>query len=151
RDSIIEVTKKESAEELIAAFALVRAPQAAEPMLDLSLNSKAPGLARRWLDGNVGCAIAGLIPTAGGRGRVAQAATDFLRELKKRGHDDFIVQRLAHASADAAAKVRQDVVDFRETVYLAFDDKTTPSWLKQALETDAGKRLKTPAWVRPAD
>jgi predicted DNA-binding WGR domain protein len=152
RDSVLARGKKEEAAELVDAFAeLVHAPQAAETMLELSLTSKAPAQARRWLEANLGCAVAGLIPTAAGKGKLAEAAAQFLRDMKKRGHGPLIEQCLTEAPPAAAASVRKDVIDVEEVSYEPFDDGAAPDWLKEALGDAGRKKLKPPAWVQPSD
>lgn len=149
-ESICRETNKDEAAELVAAFSLVRAPEAAEPMLYCMQNSKAPGLAREWLDKYVGNAIAGLAKTAGGRGKLAEAAVQYLRDARREGHLELIKSSLKGLEAEAAQKVRRDVVDFKEKVYEPFTEKTTPRWLKEALGQAKGLKAKTrPAWAAP--
>ncbi|HTU93527.1 MAG TPA: DUF4132 domain-containing protein, partial [Gemmataceae bacterium] len=146
RDSI-HPSNREHAEKLLTAFALVKAPEAAPHMLELKLNSKAPGLARQWLDDNPGNTIAGLIPVAGGRGKLAEAALDYLREAKRQGHGPFIVEQLKSASAEIAARVRQEVMERVEVIREAFeDDYAAPAWLRTAL-TKGGQPIALPSWV----
>ena len=104
RDSILEAesayersagtyehySAKEQAERLTEELARVKAPEAAPIMLELKLASKGPAVARQWLDEQVGNAIAGLIPVAAGRGKLADAAVDYLRTAKKKGHEKLI-------------------------------------------------------------
>ena len=59
-------------------------------MLELMLGSKSPGVARAWLEENPGHAIPGLIPMAAGKGKVADAALDYLRAQKRKGREGFI-------------------------------------------------------------
>ena len=70
-------------------------PRPPAPMLELMLGSKAPAVAARWLDEQPGHAIPGLIPVAAGRGKLADAALDYLRVQKRKGHEDFIRECLA--------------------------------------------------------
>jgi len=112
-------------------------------MLELKLQSKAPNVARQWLDEHLGCAIAGLIPLAAGKGKLAEAALDFLREKKRQGHAKLIAKVLKGAPAEAAAKVHQEVLEREEIVYPTFDSKTLPSWFQKAAAD-----LKAP---KPAD
>lgn len=141
RDCILEVTNKEVCEKLLRVFALVKAPQAAAHMLELKLSSKAPKLAREWLETNLGCAVAGLVPVAGGRGKLADAAIEFLRDVKRAGHAELI----RHAAGDnLPERVRQDVLERVEKVYQPLDASTTPPWLV-ALPTDL--KAKGPGWL----
>ena len=147
-ESACRQTNKEEAAELVGALALVRAPEAAEPMLYCVQNSKAPGIAREWLERYVGNAIAGLAATAGGRGKLAEAALQYLRDAKRNGHLKLIKSSLKGLDAEAAQKVRKEVVEFKEKVYRPFTDKSTPKWLKQGLEQAAELKSKArPAWA----
>ncbi|MBY0523277.1 MAG: DUF4132 domain-containing protein [Gemmataceae bacterium] len=142
---------KEVAERLLSAFALVKAPEAAPHMLELKLSSKAPGIARQWLDEQVGNAIAGLIPIAGGRGKLASAALDYLRGKKREGHADLIKSCLKSAPAEAADRVRKEVLEQVEKVHPLLDDKSTPAALKTAFKQAALlKPVKDSGWAQPA-
>jgi predicted DNA-binding WGR domain protein len=148
RDAVLAETNKERCEELMKAFALVIAPEAAPHMLECKLSSKCPGIARQWLDENVGCAIAGLIDVAAGRGKLADAAIEYLRNAKKLGHQALIEESLKGASADVSTSILQLVVDHKERVFTPLDDRSTPKWLKDAL-AEAGKlkKAKLPSWA----
>jgi predicted DNA-binding WGR domain protein len=151
RDSILAETNKERCEELLKAFTLVIAPEAAPYMLECKLSAKSPSLARQWLDENVGCAIAGLIETAGGRGKLADAAIDYLRQAKRSGHEALIDQSLKGIKPEIADRVRQEVIDHKERVYTPFDEKSTPSWLKTVITAaEKLKRAKLPSWGTPS-
>ena len=140
RDSILDIDRREEVAALIEAFGqAIEAPEAAVTMLELKLQSKAPNVARQWLDEHLGCASAGLIPVAGGKGKVADAALDFLREQKRQGHGDLIAKLLQEAPDSSAARVRQEVLEREEKVYPSLDDKTTPAWFKKE-----GADLKAP-------
>ncbi len=151
-DTIISETNKEHAANLLDAFTIVHAPEAAESMLDLKLNSKAPAIARDWLSTYVGCAVTGLVETAGGRGKLADAAIQYLREAKALGHADLVEAAVAALpDSDIKAKVTRDVVQHQEKVYQPFDEATTPEWYKQAeLDTIATPKVKLPNWALPA-
>jgi predicted DNA-binding WGR domain protein len=146
QQSIQAETNKDRARKLMEVFCLVKAPEAAPHMMELKLNSKVPMLARQWLDGYPGNAIAGLIPTAAGRGKLAEAALDYLREAKRRGHAGFIEEQLKSAAPEIAARIRQEVLERVEIVHEPLDDAATPAWLQTALKS-AGKFSALPSWV----
>ncbi len=151
-DDILAETNKEKCAALLEVLALVHAPEAAVPMLRCKISAKAPARAREWLDQYVGRAVAGLIETAGERGSLAEAALDYLRDVKRKGHADVIAAALkTSANAEAAAKVQVEVLDFEEKVYQPLDAATTPAWLTKELAA-AGKALpkKLPGWASPA-
>ena len=145
RDSIRTEAKQDRCAALLKELARVKAPAAAPLMLELMLESKAPAVARRWLDEHPSHAIAGLIAATTARGKVADAALEYLREQRRKGHEDFIRECLAAASPDAAEKVRRGVLERFEVVAPPIDAGSTPGWLRSAL--DEAKRLKPPAWI----
>ena len=124
-------------------------PRAAAPMLELTLASKAPKVARDWLEIRAGHAIAGLIPVAAGKGKLADAALEYLRAQKRKGHEAFIRDCLASAPPEAAEKVRREVLERAEVVHPGLRSETTPEWLRTAL--DGAEKLTAPSWVGPGD
>lgn len=147
-ESIIAVTDKSNCEDLLKVFALVVAPEAAEPMLQCKLSSRAPAVARDWLDKYVGCAVTGLIDTAGGRGQLADAAIDYLRGVKRKGMGSSIADALKNTNAERASRIQTEVLDREDKVFEPFDAKTTPEWLSTAIEaTTAAKRTTLPGWA----
>src|SRR5262249_19737379 len=127
----------------------VKAPEAAPFMLELRVNSRAPALARQWLDEQPGNAVAGLLPVAAGRGKLADAAVEYLRDARRQRLADFIQQQLKGAPAEVADRVRREVLEHAEKVYEPFDDRKTPEWLRAALNVPPGKPGKLPDWVNP--
>lgn len=135
--------KKEEADELFQAFAKIHAPEAAPHALDLALNSKAPKAAREWLENNLDEAIIGLVPVAAGTGKLAQAATEFLNGLKRRGHAERIAAHLATLDPDLGACVRASVLDVIEEQLPELPRDATPTWWKDALAQNPLKKSKT--------
>ena len=115
-------------------------------MLELKLNARAAAPARQWLDEQVGNAIAGLIPVADGRGKLAEAAIDYLRDAKRKGHEEAIRAALVGVPADVAESVRKNVLEFTQKDYPLLTD--APSDLKSALAVKGKGNL--PGWVTPA-
>ena len=152
RDSILAASSKQEAECLLETFAIVHAPEAAPYMLALMLSSKAPHVARWWLDDHPEHTIAGLIPVAAGRGKLADAALNFLMRVKRKGYETFIRTCLEQVELEVAGKVRARVLDVEEVVCVPFDDDTTPDWLREALPDEkkvAFNKARKPAWVDP--
>ena len=148
RDSVLAEKNREEAALLLSTFALVDAPEVAPHMLQLKLSSKAPALARQWLADHPANAIAGLIDTAGSHGALAEAAVEFLREMKRKGYADFIAARVALATGKAADRVHEQVVDHVEKVYEPLTEETTPGWLSAALaKVKPPKKAKPSAWL----
>jgi hypothetical protein len=151
RDSILNSWQKELTEQLLEIFALVKAPEAAPYMLELMLDSNAPQVARKWLQDNPAHAIAGLIPVAAERGRLADAAIEFLRSMKRKGYTDFIQTCLERESTEITDRVRSTVLDFEEKSYIPFDDRTTPKWLQESLAIPIASNSKITWHVDPVD
>ncbi len=150
RDSILAAANRQDAERLLETFTIVHAPEAAPQTLALMLSSRAPQVARRWLDDHPEHAIAGLIPVAAERGRLAGAALNSLRRMKRQGYEALIRACLEQAPVGAAGKVRAKVLDVEEVIYVPFDNDTTPDWLREALPDEkrvASDKAKKPAWV----
>jgi predicted DNA-binding WGR domain protein len=143
RDTVLAVGAKEEAKNLLEAFALVKAPEAAPFMLELMLSSKAPQIARQWLEENPAHAITGIIPVAAGRGKLADAAIEFLQSMKRKGYTAYIQICIDKESSEVAEKIRSSVLNVEEKEHRKFDENTTPRWLQQAIDilTTANKKL----------
>jgi predicted DNA-binding WGR domain protein len=147
RDVVQSAQSKDEAEKVLHLLAAVKAPEAAPYLLELQHGSKAPKQASQWLEEETANAVVGLVPAAGGRGKLADAAVDFLRDAKRRGLTGLIEQGLQGLPADGAAKVRREVLEHAEKVYEPLDEHTTPAWLAGAVKR--GKEAKAPDWARP--
>ncbi len=150
RDSV-QVDSRELASELTAEFGRVQAPEAAPLMLELTYSSKAPREARRWLEQNSEHALVGLVPAAAGRGRLADAAQEYLRQFSRRGGKELLAAALAEAPADMAARVRSAVLEGPEAVVELFDAASTPGWLTDVLAGVKLPRKASATWVQPLD
>jgi predicted DNA-binding WGR domain protein len=152
RDSIAAVDDRDKAADLVQAFALAVAPTIAPCMLSLMHSSKAPQVARAWLEEHPSHTIVGLLPVAMGRGASAEAATDLLRRLARRGYEPLIDAALAQFPADTTASLRAQVLDSIELTPPPFDAQTTPGWFNEAQQLQPSlKSAKSPAWVGPSD
>jgi hypothetical protein len=149
RDSILDGESKPWVESMVKVFCLVKAPEAAAPLLELRLAGKAPNLVSAWFDENPGNAMAGLIPIAADKGKLADAAVEYLRTAKKQGHAGFIAEQLKAAPADVAAKVRAAVLEHEEKVYEPLDTRSTPKPLRDALGASAAA-AEAPSWAAPS-
>ncbi len=149
RDSILASADRDEAEALLEAFGLVKAPEAAPLMLELKVNSRVPAAARRWLDEQVPHAIAGLLPVAAGRGPLAAAAVEYLREAGRRGHAALVEEGLKQLTPEESAKVRREVFE-RGVALTPFADGE-PDWWPEAARASLGERPgKLPTWADPA-
>jgi predicted DNA-binding WGR domain protein len=140
RDSILRETNAEQAAEQLEPMALVEAPEAAPHMLELKMSSRAPRVAREWLERYPACAISGLVPVAGGRGKLADAAIDTLMDMKRKGYGEPI----ARAGA-AVERVRKEVIEHEEAALPELTDAEAPPWLAGAKPGKA----KLPGWTAP--
>ncbi len=148
---ICKTTNREQCEGLLKVLALVNAPEAAEAILRCKVECKAPLIARDWLDKHVGNAVCGLIEVAGGRGKLADAAIEYLRSVKRSGLDGVIASAVKKAGkSEAAAKVQTDVLDREEKVYQSHDASSTPKWLSEVLAKVTGGKKKLPGWASAA-
>ncbi len=140
RDTILKWTFKEVVESLARTLARAEAPETAPYMLDLMLESRAPRVAREWLEAHPAHAVEGLAPVAfGERGKRAEVALDLLRGLKRRGFTNLIRSRMEALPAPIAEALRSEVLDYEEKDYTPLDEQTTPEWLKAALTSDVTK------------
>lgn len=148
---ICKNTNREQCEALLKVLALVNAPEAAEAILRCKVECKSPIIARDWLDKHVGNAVTGLLEVAGGRGKLADAAIEYLRSVKRNGLDHVIAAAVKKAGkSDGAAKVQADVLDREEKIYEPHDAKSTPKWLSEALAKVTGSKKKVPGWASAA-
>jgi hypothetical protein len=138
---------KEEAEDLFEAFAPIHAPEAAPHALDLALSSKAPKAARKWLEDNLDEAIVGLMPVAIGTGKLAEAALEFLKSVKRRGHAARIDAHLAAVAPEVAERIRAKVLDLVEEKLPVLSLEMTPTWWREALTQTPLKTLKPLSWT----
>lgn len=150
-DEICKITNRDECTAVLKVLALVNAPKAAEPILRCKIESKAPIVARDWLDTNVGNAVSGLIDVAGGRGKLADAAIEYLRGVKRNGLDHVIAAALKQlGNSEAAVKVQTEVLDREEKVYEPHDAKSTAKWLSERLSKVSTGKKKLPGWAAAA-
>jgi hypothetical protein len=147
RDSILEKRVEKKAAPLLKTFAIVQAPEAAPHMLALALSSKAPRIAREWLNTHPEHAITGLIPVAAAGDELAEAALDFLIGAKRKGYEPLIRTCLEQVSAEVTEVVRARVLGTEVGAPAPFDETTTPAWLAESLPDAETIAEETPGWV----
>ena len=151
RDQILAESRRDECERLLRALACANAPEVAPHMLELKLNAKGPGPAREWLAENVANAIVGLVPTAAGRGKLAEAAIEYLRDAKRKGHEAFVRAAVEASPPAIADAVRKSVLEHTEKTYSLVADTVLPADLKAGFaDAKAKKANKLPAWATPA-
>jgi Domain of unknown function (DUF4132) len=146
KQSITMATDKSIAAELLEVLALVKAPEAAPHMLELLTSSKAPQVARQWLNDYPEQGIAGLIPLVLGRNKLAEAAIDYLRSQKRKGHADYIQACLVDQESAVRDRVTELILNYSEKIYEPF----TTSNLPKALAASLPKPTKI-VWIDPVD
>ncbi len=135
---------------LSAEFCGVPDPAAAPHVLGLKLNGQFPAVARQWLARNVGSAVAGLLTTAAGRGRVADAALAYFQDLTKTGFGWVIDRELPSAAPDVAARLRRAVLEKPERVIEPLTPELEPAWLTAAVRAAPDSRSTLPEWLTPS-
>ena len=74
----------------------------------------------------------------------------YLREAKRNGHLKLIEDSLQRLDREAAQTVHKLVIDFEEAVYRRFTDRSTPDWLKEALDKAGHLEAEPrPEWAAP--
>jgi predicted DNA-binding WGR domain protein len=149
RDCVTGAWSRKDAEKLVPVFNLVRAPEAAPNVLALWLDSPVRSAAAEWLAANPANAIAGLVPVTAGQDKLAEAAVNFLRDAKKKGHAALIEEQLKGAPAAAADKVREAVLAHEEKVYEPLDPQKAPKPLRDALAKSSAPAA-LPSWADPS-
>ena len=135
---------------LAAELCRVTDPAAAPHILGLKLNGQYPAVARQWLTRNVGSAVAGLLTTAAGRGRIAAAAAEYLRDLTKTGFAWVIDRELPSATPEVAARLRRAVLEKPERRSEPLTAETEPAWFAAAFRAAADSRSPLPDWLNPS-
>lgn len=136
---------------LSAEFCRVPDPAAAPHVLGLKLDGRHPATARRWLTRNVGSAVAGLLTSAVGRGRTADAAVEYFHDLNKTGYGWVLERELATAAPpDVAARLKRVVLEKAARVSEPLTADTEPVWLTAAFRAATESRSPMPDWLQPA-
>ena len=100
------------------------------------LESRGPKPARQWLDDNPSHVARGLVSLAAGRGKLAEAAIEQLRALKRRDENAAAaIEAAAQTLPEAeAARVQSAVVDYQENSTRRFPRLTRPTRLSRRLQ-----------------
>src|SRR5262245_17852505 len=151
RDCILAQVSDWYINRLVPVYCLVKAPEVAPHLLALRLAGKGASVVRQWFDEQVGNAVAGLIPVVAERGQLADAALEYLRDVKRKGHTALIEEQVRQAPPEAADRVRRLVLERVEKVYTPMSDSSPPDWLRTADEVTLipPKGAKLPAWASP--
>jgi predicted DNA-binding WGR domain protein len=100
---LIPLYNKKVAEPAVSELGLVAdAPEVAPLMLEYTFNLRTAKPATEWLENHPVNGIMGLMPIATGQGRSADAALNYLRKQRRKGHLELI-KNLAKVHAPEAA------------------------------------------------
>jgi hypothetical protein len=148
RESVLACTSRSGAEWLLDGFSLVNSPAAAPLMLELMVSSKAPARATAWFQEGPARASAGLAALAGGRGKLAEAAQQVLRDLARVGHAEEVEAALQ--GHGAAGRILRAVAEPPAPPCPPFGKEDAPAWLLQAAAEQLGGRPRPlPRWITP--
>ncbi|MDX2270700.1 MAG: DUF4132 domain-containing protein [Cyanobacteriota bacterium] len=138
--------------ELLKVLSLVEAPEIAPYMLELMLQSKLAIPAIEWLKKHPQLTIVGLLPLASGKGRSADAAVQWLRDLVWQGWGSSIAAILQTQPPEAAAKLTALLLESPTAGIPPLDEQTTPADLKEAFaQVKAKAKNGLPNWFLLTD
>ncbi len=145
--AVIAQTDKDRAKDLVEVLALVDAPEAAQHMLQVREKSRAPAVARTWLETHIRDGLAGLAEHIGGNGALAQAALEWAHLVKRQGHLDLITAVADMLPDGPADRLRRHVIAHTEVEFPPFP-AGEPAWFAAAAAPGTGK---LPGWADPAN
>jgi len=139
-------TSKETSESLVKAFSCVKSASAAVPMLEIYLGSKAPRIAKEWIELNQYHAIEGFVAIAGGSGKLTDAALDMLRTSYMQGLADTIAKVSENLPESTRERIRIEVLENEMFTAPFLDDAATPEKLASLLR-EYSRKAKPPLWL----
>jgi len=117
RDAVLATQNKEEAAAMARVLVQVEAPEAAVPMLEVQLGSKAPAIAAEWLSAHPLHAAIGLVPAAMGQGKLADAARNHLHAMRRSGLAPVLSAATAHLGPEQGAWLQSEIVDAEEETF----------------------------------
>src|SRR5262245_56845824 len=145
KDAVLGARTKDEAAALARALALVEAPEAALPLLEVQLGSKAPAIAAEWLSSHPLLAAVGLVPAAMGHGRLADAAREHLHTMRRGGLADVLSAAKAHLTTEQGAWLQREILEVVEEAVAEIDRTALPDALRAAFANV--KPSKPPGWL----
>ena len=145
KDAVLAARTKEEAAALARALALVEAPEAALPMLEVQLGSKAPAIAAEWLAAHPLLAAVGLVPAAMGHGKLAEVAREHLHTLRRSGQAPVLTAAKTHLTPEQGAWLQREILDAVEETVAELDRAALPDALRAAFGDV--KPSKSPGWL----
>ena len=147
-DAVIAKTAKDDAAAMARILALVEAPEAALPMLEVQLGSKAPAIAAEWLAAHPLHAAVGLTPAAMGHGKLAEAAREHLHTMRRNGLGSILSATKAHLTSEQGTWLQNEILDVVEETLPEVGHAELPGALQVALAEV--KASKPPGWLSVA-
>lgn len=145
--SVLDQDGRASAEAVLAAFGdRVHDSAAAETMAVLATSSRAPSVAKAWIDGHPAESVTGLAAALGRTGARGDAVVGQLQRLARTARPTF------DAAVAVLDEARRAAVQTKVLDPLGDDvEELTelPDWLVAGLDAARGTRL--PAWLNPAE
>ena len=148
RDAVLAAGTKDDAGALARMLALVEAPEAVVPMLELQLGSKAQVIAAEWLSAHPLAAAVGLVPAARGQGKLADAARERLHTMRRSGLQASLTAALSHLTPEQSTWLTQEILDVAEETLPELGRAELPAALQAALAQV--KAAKPPGWLSVA-
>ncbi len=144
--TINKTTNKEEAEQLVKAFSCVKSPEGAVAMLEIYLGSKAPRLAKEWIELNKYHAIEGFTAIAGGTGRTTETALDMLCSFQEQGLKNTISKMSETLPEATKERIRSEVLENEALSAPLLDEAATPKGLALLIQ-EHSSTAKLPLWL----
>ncbi|WLQ16291.1 DUF4132 domain-containing protein [Hahella aquimaris] len=148
-ESLKQESNRDEAENQLSALIAVNAPEVAPVMLALTKSSKAPKMAKNWLDEHPQAAVTGLADCVANHrsGALRQDALAALRLMKRKGYGELMRQTAAHQPA--IADTIDEVLNYQDPADNPLTDAETPDWLRAGLTSKS--KTKPIDWVNAND
>lgn len=128
----------------------IDSPETAVYALRLRKHPKAASLAGEYLEKHPGNAICGILPLVNEKGKIGNAAIEFLRIKKRQAYGPFIEECLSDMPPETVQTVKKEILDHEEIVYPVLDMKNAPEEFRNAFEdVSSMEKIKLPNWIAP--
>ncbi|ABC30072.1 uncharacterized conserved protein [Hahella chejuensis KCTC 2396] len=148
-ESLKQESNRDQAENQLSALIAVNAAEVAPVMLSLTKASKAPKMAKNWLDEHPQAAVTGLAHCIASHrsGALRQDALAALRLMKRKGYADLMQQTAAHQPT--LAETIDEVLNYEDPADNPLTDAETPDWLQTGLTPKS--KAKPVDWIDAND
>jgi hypothetical protein len=148
KNAVVGMNFKDDRATMARLLALVEAPEAVLPMLELQLGSKAQAIAANWLSAHPLAAAVGLTPVARGQGKLAEAARERLHTMRRSGLQATLTAAIPHLTPEQGAWLKQEILDVAEETLPELGRAELPAALQAGLAQV--KATKPPGWLSVA-